>query len=108
MRSAVAIRNVVLRKHAGVRLNQNEHLKRQLPMSMFSHIRGLTEFGLFWAVKAATHLSKHFSIYIVDLEQLHNDFDVIIDNYKVGLFYKATNSKFDNITCRKNEFLEEK
>lgn len=75
----------------GLKLNQADHIRKQVPMSMFSHLRGITEFGLFWTINAAQYLLENLNYYSAKFAHFSEDFLILTENYKVNFFMELFN-----------------
>uniref|UniRef100_A0A915DGN9 Midasin n=1 Tax=Ditylenchus dipsaci TaxID=166011 RepID=A0A915DGN9_9BILA len=84
--SAVA-RNVFLKKFAAAKISQQEHLQKQVPVHVLTHLKGISEYGLHWMVSASQllvekilgqkeyfgHMSNGFRLIMKNCE--YSDFD---------------------------------
>lgn len=85
IRYSISYRNIFLKKFAGLKLNQADHIRKQVPILIITHLKGITEFGLFWAINAAQYLINYLNVYLTKFDDFSEDFSFLIDNFKVIL-----------------------
>lgn len=60
---ASSYRNVFQKKYATVRISQQPHIQKQVPIGTLGHLHGITEYSLHWLLKSITSLEQHFAPY---------------------------------------------
>uniref|UniRef100_A0A914CIH0 Uncharacterized protein n=1 Tax=Acrobeloides nanus TaxID=290746 RepID=A0A914CIH0_9BILA len=74
-------RNLVIRFVNKLNSQQSPHVTRQVPVSVMDHIKGISDFGLYWLLNAASAI-ENFLDRCQHLPLYRDAIDVLIENYQ--------------------------
>ncbi|KAI1718698.1 AAA domain (dynein-related subfamily) domain-containing protein [Ditylenchus destructor] len=82
-RCAVVSRNLFLRKFATVKMQQQEHLKKQVPVHVLPVFKGVTEYGLHYIFNALQMVAQNTSHQSSRLKLISADLDTVFRNQMI-------------------------
>jgi hypothetical protein len=84
VRLSVIARNVFVKKFAGVKIHQQEHILKQVPAQVLANLKGVSEYGLHWLVNALQLLVGRVGAQSKCLKELASGLKILQENARVG------------------------